>query len=124
MRVVRFGLLFTLLAFGLIALGNSSFWVSPRTTRTLLAHRGLAQTYPATGLTATTCTAARIFPPEHSLIENTLPSMRAAFAAGADIVELDVHPTTDGPIAVFHDWTLDCRTDGRGVTRERSFAEL
>jgi glycerophosphoryl diester phosphodiesterase len=50
--------------------------------------------------------------------------MRAAFAAGADIVELDVHPTTDGQIAVFHDWTLDCRTDGHGVTRERSLAEL
>ena len=90
----------------------------------MLAHRGLAQTYPATGLTATTCTAARIFPPEHAFIENTLPSMRAAFAAGADIVELDVHPTTDGQIAVFHDWTLDCRTDGHGVTREHSLAEL
>ena len=44
--------------------------------------------------------------------------------AGADIVELDVHPTSDGQFAVFHDWTLDCRSDGRGVTRERSLAEL
>ena len=123
-RIVRFGLLFTILVAGAIALGNSSLWVSPQTTRTLLAHRGLAQTYPATGLTATTCTAARIFPPEHAFIENTLPSMRAAFAAGADIVELDVHPTTDGQIAVFHDWTLDCRTDGHGVTREHSLADL
>lgn len=123
-RILRFGILLTILAIGVIAFCNSSFWVSPQTSRTLLAHRGLAQTYPATGLTATTCTAARIFPPEHSFIENTLPSMRAAFAAGADIVELDVHPTTDGQIAVFHDWTLDCRTDGHGVTRERSLAEL
>ena len=62
-RIVRLGLLLILLIAGLIALGNSSIWVSPLTTRTLLAHRGLAQTYPATGLTATTCTAARIFPP-------------------------------------------------------------
>ena len=46
------------------------------------------------------------------------------FAAGADIVELDVHPTTDGHFAVFHDWTLDCRTDGHGGTREHSLAEL
>ena len=90
----------------------------------MLAHRGLAQTYGTEGLTATTCTAARIFPPEHGFIENTLPSMRAAFAAGADIVELDIHPTTDGQFAVFHDWTLDCRTDGRGVTREHSLADL
>jgi len=50
--------------------------------------------------------------------------MQAAFAAGADIVEFDIHPTTDGHFAVFHDWTLDWRTDGRGVTRERTLAEL
>ena len=50
--------------------------------------------------------------------------MRAAFEAGADIVELDIHPTTDGHFAVFHDWTLDCRTDGKGVTREHSLADL
>ena len=50
--------------------------------------------------------------------------MRAAFDAGADIVEFDVHPTTDGHFAVFHDWTLDCRTDGKGVTREHTLAEL
>ena len=123
-RIVRFGLLFVALAIGAILLLNSSLWTTPETRRTLLAHRGLAQTYGTAGLTATTCTAARIFPPEHSFIENTLPSMRAAFAAGADIVELDIHPTTDGEIAVFHDWTLDCRTDGQGVTRERSLADL
>lgn len=39
-------------------------------------------------------------------------------------MELDVHPTTDGQFAVFHDWTLDCRTDGRGVTREHALADL
>ncbi len=40
------------------------------------------------------------------------------------MVELDVHPTTDSHFVVFHDWTLDCRTDGRGVTREHTLAEL
>jgi glycerophosphoryl diester phosphodiesterase len=50
--------------------------------------------------------------------------MRAAFAAGADVVELDIHPTTDGQFAVIHDWTLDCRTDGAGVTRAHTLAEL
>ena len=59
-RIVRLILLVILLIAGAVALGNSSLWVSPQTKRTLLAHRGLAQTYPATGLTATTCTAARI----------------------------------------------------------------
>ncbi|MDB5518992.1 MAG: glycerophosphodiester phosphodiesterase [Tardiphaga sp.] len=50
--------------------------------------------------------------------------MRASFDAGADIVEFDVHPTTDGKFAVFHDWTLDCRTNGRGVTRDHAMAGL
>ena len=50
--------------------------------------------------------------------------MRAAFAYGADFVELDVHPTIDGRFAVFHDWTIDCRTEGQGVTREHSLADL
>ncbi|WP_157209922.1 glycerophosphodiester phosphodiesterase family protein [Marinimicrobium agarilyticum] len=40
--------------------------------------------------------------------------MRAAFAAGAGVVELDVHPATDGYFAVMHDWMLDCRTEGMG----------
>ncbi|WP_029583757.1 glycerophosphodiester phosphodiesterase family protein [Bradyrhizobium sp. URHD0069] len=123
-RIVRFGLPFIIVVAGAIWLNNTSLWSSQRAGLTRLAHRGLAQTYPASSLTATTCTAARIFPPEHSFVENTLPSMRAAFAAGADIVELDVHPTSDGQFAVFHDWTLDCRTDGHGVTREHSLAEL
>lgn len=90
----------------------------------LLAHRGLAQTFNLDGVIGDTCTATRIHPPEHDYIENTLPSMAAAFGAGADLVEFDIHPTTDGHFAVFHDWTLDCRTDGSGVTREHSLAEL
>jgi glycerophosphoryl diester phosphodiesterase len=50
--------------------------------------------------------------------------MRAAFEAGADIIEFDVHPTTDGRLAVFHDWTLDCRTEGDGETRRHDLAHL
>jgi glycerophosphoryl diester phosphodiesterase len=91
---------------------------------TLLAHRGIAQRYSTEGLDDQTCTATRMLPPRHAFLENTIPSMRAAFAAGADIVEIDVHPTTDGQFAVFHDWTVDCRTDGHGVTREHSMAQL
>src|SRR5262245_37535043 len=91
---------------------------------TLLAHRGLHQIFSQQGLTAETCTAERIYPPTHWLLENTIPSMEAAFSAGADIVEFDIHPTTDGKFAIIHDWTLDCRTNGKGVTREHSMTEL
>src|SRR5690606_31133002 len=34
------------------------------------------------------------------------------------------HPTTDGEFAVFHDWTLDCRTEGTGTTREHPMSYL
>lgn len=90
----------------------------------LLAHRGMAQTFHMEGITGDTCTAERIYEPEHPYLENTIPSMEAAFEAGADIVEFDVQPTKDGQFAVFHDWTLECRTDGKGVTREHTMQEL
>ncbi|MCR4268165.1 glycerophosphodiester phosphodiesterase family protein [Nitratireductor sp. ZSWI3] len=90
----------------------------------LLAHRGLAQGFDRTGLTGQTCTAERMLPPRHAFLENTLPSMRAAFDLGADVVEIDIHPTTDGQFAVFHDWTVDCRTEGTGETRSLSMDEL
>lgn len=103
---------------------NASFWSNYEAPTTLLAHRGLAQTYPREGLDSETCTATRIYAPEHSYLENTIASMRAAFEVGADIVEFDIHPTTDGQFAVFHDWTIDCRTEGKGVTREQTMAYL
>jgi glycerophosphoryl diester phosphodiesterase len=90
----------------------------------LLAHRGVHQAFDRRGVERDTCTAARMLPPTHGHLENTIASMRAAFDAGADRVEFDIHPTTDGSFAVFHDWTVDCRTDGRGVTREQSMASL
>ena len=90
----------------------------------LLAHRGMAQTFHMEGITGETCTAERINEPKHPFLENTISSMKAAFDVGANIVEFDVHPTLDGEFAVFHDWTLDCRTDGKGVTREHTMEEL
>ena len=90
----------------------------------LIAHRGVHQTFHREGLDNDTCTAERIYPPVHDFIENTLPSMQAAFDAGADIVEIDVHPTIDGKFAVMHDWTLDCRTEGEGITRDHDMAYL
>ena len=108
-----------------IYLFNASWRVAPPEGEVrLIAHRGVHLTFDRDGLTNDTCTAERIFPPTHELLENTLPSMAAAFAAGADVVELDVHPTTDGHLAVFHDWTLDCRTEGAGETRGHELAYL
>lgn len=105
-------------------LGNSStLWGQPGQTR-WLAHRGVHQLFRTEGLTGDTCTATRILAPTHPFLENTLPSMAEAFRDGAEVVELDVHPTPDGHWAVIHDWTLDCRTNGQGVVRETPWAVI
>jgi glycerophosphoryl diester phosphodiesterase len=124
-RKLKFALAAVVLAAAGIYLNNTSLLAARNDGKPqLLAHRGMAQRFDERDLKNDTCTAAGMLPPVHDYLENTLPSMRASFEAGADIVELDVHPTTDGEFAVFHDWTLDCRTDGRGVTREHAMAEL
>ncbi len=110
---------------GFVFVNNTNLLATARDGKpTLLAHRGMAQRYEPAGITNETCTATRILHPRHEFLENTIASMTAAFAAGADIVEFDIHPTTDGQFAVFHDWTLDCRTNGTGVTREHAMADL
>ncbi|GAB3141601.1 glycerophosphodiester phosphodiesterase family protein [Micromonospora sonneratiae] len=110
---------------GFVYVNNSSWLAGTDGQRPLLlAHRGLAQTFGFEGMTNDTCTAERIHQPEHPYLENTLDSMRAAFDAGADIVEFDVQVTRDGQLAVFHDATLECRTDGTGRVRDHTMAEL
>jgi glycerophosphoryl diester phosphodiesterase len=119
-------LVVALLLFAAFVYLNNTALLAParREPLTLLAHRGLHQTFGHEDLKADTCTAAQIRPPMHTFLENTLASMEAAFRLGADVVEFDIHPTTDGQFAVFHDWTLECRTNGTGVTRQHSLAQL
>lgn len=106
-------------------LNNSSLLAKQRTGKPfLLAHRGLAQTFSMEGITNATNTAQRINKPEYPYLENTIPSMEAAFQVGADMVELDIQRTKDGQFAVFHDWTLDYRTNGKGTTKDYTMAEL
>lgn len=57
--------------------------------------------------------------------ENTMLAFRQAVDAfGADMLELDVQPTADGELVVFHDDTLDRCTDARGPVAARTWAEL
>ncbi|HEY7525366.1 MAG TPA: glycerophosphodiester phosphodiesterase family protein [Candidatus Limnocylindria bacterium] len=46
--------------------------------------------------------------------ENTMEAYRLAVEAGADAIELDVHLTQDGQMALIHDDTIDRTTDGTG----------
>ncbi|HET8569302.1 MAG TPA: glycerophosphodiester phosphodiesterase family protein [Candidatus Limnocylindria bacterium] len=68
----------------------------------VVAHRGLSATEP----------------------ENTMRAFRAAAAAGCDLIELDVHLTRDAELVVIHDESLERTTDGTGLVRERTLAEL
>jgi len=89
-----------------------------------VALRGVHQNFDARGVDNQTCTARRIETPTHRYLENTIESIAAAHDYGADRVEIDIHLSADGHLVVFHDWTLECRTDGTGDTRSKTLAEL
>jgi glycerophosphoryl diester phosphodiesterase len=114
-----------LLAMASLYLVNAS-WLAPAPTGTPLvyAQRGIYQRFSHDSLSERDCTATRMLPPTNPYLENTLPSIRAAFDAGAGVTSLAIHPTTDGEFAVFHDWGLDCRTNGHGDTRKQSMRYL
>lgn len=80
--------------------GSVTYLDGPRPR--LFAHRGASGTAP----------------------ENTLEAFAEGLEAGADRLELDVHATADGEIVVFHDETLERTTNGSGLVRERTLAEL
>ena len=56
--------------------------------------------------------------------ENTLEAFRLAMDMGADGFELDVHLSKDGHLVVIHDETVDRTTDGTGLVRELTLAQL
>lgn len=117
----------TLLAFAFLVLTfiNASWLAdSPRGYIKLIAHRGAYQLFDHRGVERDTCTATRIEQPVHDFLENTLPGMDQAVRSGAQMIELDLAMTKDGKLAVFHDWTLDCRTNGKGNVRDATMAEL
>jgi glycerophosphoryl diester phosphodiesterase len=121
----RLALLLVAIVAVILSLINAS-WIAPapKGRLKLIAHRGVAQQFSRAGIDDATCTATRIAPPEHKFIENSVYSMHQAAALGADLIELDVQPTRDGRMVVFHDATLDCRTDGTGAVRDHDLAAL
>ncbi|MFI6647100.1 glycerophosphodiester phosphodiesterase [Streptomyces sp. NPDC050529] len=56
--------------------------------------------------------------------ENTLRSFIHAEQAGMDLIELDLHLSKDGALAVMHDAEVDRTTDGKGPIAEKTLAEL
>lgn len=97
---------------------------SPRGYIKLIAHRGVSQPFDHSARESGACTAARIDPPHHELIDNTLPALNEAVRSGAQMLAIDLIPTIDGKIAVFGDDRLDCRTDGKGPVRTATMEQL
>src|SRR5215469_16982173 len=56
--------------------------------------------------------------------ENTMASFERGLELGADWIELDVHLSRDGALIVIHDETLERTTNGHGLVRDHSLAEL
>jgi glycerophosphoryl diester phosphodiesterase len=116
---------FALLLAGLSLLNASWLAPTPQGKPKLIAHRGVYHLYDKrAAFGRDTCTARFIRPPEHEIFENTVQSLQIAVGKNADMVEVDVAPTKDGAMVLFHDWTLDCRTNGNGETRDNTLAEL
>jgi glycerophosphoryl diester phosphodiesterase len=55
---------------------------------------------------------------------NTLDAMRLSFKAGADVNDADVHITKDGVLVAMHDDTVDATTNGHGLVRDMTLAEI
>ncbi|HJP72408.1 MAG TPA: glycerophosphodiester phosphodiesterase family protein [Candidatus Limnocylindria bacterium] len=56
--------------------------------------------------------------------ENTMEAFRLAVEAGADAIELDVHLTADGQLAVIHDDTLERTTDHTGRVADQTMDQI
>lgn len=56
--------------------------------------------------------------------ENTLASFRRAMEIGADYIELDVRPTSDGIAIIMHDASVNRTTDGAGLVSDLTRAQL
>ncbi|WP_052266109.1 glycerophosphodiester phosphodiesterase family protein [Pedobacter kyungheensis] len=65
----------------------------------LSAHRGYWKDYP----------------------EGSMAAFQAAADFGVEMMEVDVKLTTDDTLYVFHDWTLERLTNGKGVVRDANW---
>lgn len=61
---------------------------------------------------------------EHLWPDNTFYAFEQAVELGVDVLEMDIHATADGVLVIMHDETIDRTTDGTGLIKEMTLAEL
>ena len=126
-------LLLTVGCFSILLFSLNHFAPAPKKPAgfEIIAHRGVHQDYTGSSKGVrvgkaylSECTATRIYKPTHQYLENTVESIQAAFDYGATMVEIDIRPTGDNQLVVFHDWMLDCRTNGTGKVSDHTVEYL
>lgn len=98
----------------IVALIALSFWKRPSPTHPYFAN---FDTYPLVFAHADD-TGQGLWP------GNTMPFFKGVSDLGVDVLELDVHMTSDGHIVVMHDDTVDRTTDGTGKVSELTLREI
>ena len=61
---------------------------------------------------------------ENEAPSNTMYAFERAVVLGANVLELDVHATSDGELVVTHDATVDRTTEGTGRVRDKTVAQV
>lgn len=56
--------------------------------------------------------------------ENTMYAFERAVRLGVDVLEMDLHATSDGALVVIHDETVDRTTDGHGLVSAMTLDQL
>jgi glycerophosphoryl diester phosphodiesterase len=109
-----------------LACGQPAATVTRSQVLEVIAHRGVHPFYYGEHDIdrQTGCSAVLLRESDPPFIENSMPSMAAAFAAGATMIEIDVHRTLDGQLVAFHDAGLACRTNGRGRPEDSTLDAL
>lgn len=79
-----------------------NYWKQSPKNIYVAAHRGWSAKYP----------------------ENTMEAFRAAAALNVDQIETDIRVTRDGELVLIHDPTVDRTTNGTGLVREMTLAEI
>lgn len=79
-----------------------SIWTQSEKNIWVAAHRGFSAKYP----------------------ENTMEAFRAAVALGVDQIETDVRITADGELVLHHDAAVDRTTNGTGLVKALTLAQL
>ncbi len=90
----------------------------------IVTYRGGGSLVDYDKLSKTGCTASSLKESSVNSVENTLEAVASSVAAGANVIHLNVQRTSDDQLVVFHDWTLDCATNGTGPVQKSSFEQL